>query len=248
MKTRLLGGIVAVVLAIVGTLLLVTYVQAADARAQKDLQPVDVLVIQKQIPEGADLQQIKSAVKLTSLPAASVPNGALKSLSGLEGKVAGVELIPGEALLGVRLVDPSSLAAPGSVPVPEGLQEVSVQLDAQRVVGGRLSAGDTVGVVVLLGNAGQAEADASAELVFHKVLVTSVQRATAKNTNTAQASSEQANTQLPEGSFIVTLARSDLDATKIVYGAKYGDIWLTKEPADAKESVRVTIKKAEVLQ
>jgi pilus assembly protein CpaB len=78
MKTRLLGGIVAVVLAIVGTLLLVTYVQAADARAQKDLQPVDVLVIQKQIPEGADLQQIKSAVKLTSLPAASVPNGALK--------------------------------------------------------------------------------------------------------------------------------------------------------------------------
>lgn len=248
MKTRLLGGIVAVVLAIVGTLLLVTYVQAADARAQKDLQPVDVLVIQKQIPEGADLQQIKSAVKLTSLPAASVPNGALKSLSGLEGKVAGVELIPGEALLGVRLVEPSSLAAPGSVPVPEGLQEVSVQLDAQRVVGGRLSAGDTVGVVVLMGSTGQAEADASAELVFHKVLVTSVQRATAKNTNTAQASSEQANTQLPEGSFIVTLARSDLDATKIVYGAKYGDIWLTKEPADAKESARVTIKKAEVLQ
>ncbi len=51
MKTRLLGGIVAVVLAIVGTLLLVTYVQAADARAQKDLQPVDVLVIQSQVPE-----------------------------------------------------------------------------------------------------------------------------------------------------------------------------------------------------
>ena len=112
MKTRLLGGIVAVVLAIVGTLLLVTYVQAADARAQKDLQPVDVLVVQNQVPEGSDLQQIKSAVKLTSLPAASVPNGALKSLSGMEGKVAGAELMPGEALLGNRLVDPNSLAAP----------------------------------------------------------------------------------------------------------------------------------------
>lgn len=248
MKTRLLGGIVAVVLAIVGTLLLVTYVQAADARAQKDLQPVDVLVIQSQVPEGADLQQIRSAVKLASLPAASVPNGALKSLSGMEGKVAGAELMPGEALLGNRLVDPNSLAAPGSVPVPDGLQEVSVQLDAQRVVGGRLAAGDTVGVMVLLGQPGQAESEASAQLVFHKVLVTSVQRATSRNTNTAQASSEQANTQLPEGSFIVTLARSDVDATKIVYGAKYGDIWLTKEPAEAQESARVTIKKAEVLQ
>lgn len=249
MKTRLLGGIVALVLAIVGTFLLVTYVQAADARAQKDLQPVDVLVVQSQVPEGADLQQIKNAVKLTSLPAASVPNGALKSLAGLDGKVAGIDLLPGEALLGTRLVDPSSLAAPGSVPVPDGLQEVSVQLDAQRVVGGRLAAGDTVGVMILLGgSSGAADADSSAQLVFHKVLVTSVQRAVARNSNTAQASSDQANTQLPEGSFIVTLARSDVDATKIVYGAKYGDIWLTKEPSDAQESPRVTIKKAEVLQ
>ncbi|WP_347108047.1 RcpC/CpaB family pilus assembly protein [Paenarthrobacter sp. S56] len=249
MKTRLLGGIVALVLAIVGTLLLVTYVQGADARAQKDLQPVDVLVVQTQVPEGADLQQIRNAVKLTSLPAASVPNGALKSLGGLDGKVAGVNLLPGEALLGSRLVDPTSLAAPGSVPVPDGLQEVSVQLDAQRVVGGRLAAGDTVGVMILLGgSSGAADADASAQLVFHKVLVTSVQRAVARNTNTAQANSEQANTTLPEGSFIVTLARSDVDATKIVYGAKYGDVWLTKEPESAQGSARILVKKAEVLQ
>ncbi len=70
--------------------------------------------------------------------------------------------MPGEALLGNRLVDPNSLAAPGSVPVPDGLQEVSVQLDAQRVVGGRLAAGDTVGVVVLVGENGQSDTDASA--------------------------------------------------------------------------------------
>ena len=38
-KTRLLGGIVALVLAIVGTVLLVSYVQASEARAQKGLSP-----------------------------------------------------------------------------------------------------------------------------------------------------------------------------------------------------------------
>ena len=154
--------------------------------------------------------------------------------------------MPGEASPEKPPGGSDSLAAPGPS-VPDGLQEVSVQLDAQRVVGGRLAAGDTVGVMVLLGESGQTESEASAQLVFHKVLVTSVQRATTRNTNTAQASSEQANTQLPEGSFIVTLARSDVDATKIVYGAKYGDIWLTKT-CKAQESARVTIKKAEVLQ
>ena len=32
---------------------------------------------------------------------------------------------------------------------PTGMQEISVQLEAQRVVGGRIAAGDTVGIVVL---------------------------------------------------------------------------------------------------
>lgn len=252
MKTRLLGGIVAIVLAIAGTLLLVTYVQGSEARAQKDLQPVDVLVVQSKIPAGSDLQTVKSAVKLASLPAASVPNGALKSLDGLDGKVSGVDLLPGETLLGARLVDPESLAAPGSVPVPAGLQEISVHLDAQRVVGGRIAAGDTVGVVVLLDDsAAQGSAGGSAQMVFHKVLVTSVQRAASQSKSTGsqtQSGQEQANTQLPDGAFIVTLARNDVDATKIAFGAKYGDIWLTKEPSTASVSPNVTIKRAEVLR
>lgn len=250
MKTRLLGGIVALVLAIVGTLLLVTYVQGAEARAQKDLQPVDVLVVQRQVPEGSDLQKIKDSVKLASLPAASVPNGALKSLEGLSGKVASIDLVPGEPLLGVRLVDPNSLAAPGTVPVPEGLQEISVQLDAEHIVGGRIVAGDTVGVVVLYDESGDQASEGIAQLAFHKVLVTSVQRATtqARNGTTPPSGSEQANTQLPDGSFIVTLARGDVDSTKIAHAATYGHVWLTKEPASAKESPKVTIKKAEVLQ
>lgn len=247
MKTRLLGGIVALVLAVVGTLLLVSYVQGSEARAQADLQPIDVLVVEKQIPQGSTLDQIKSAVKLSSLPAASVPNGALKSLDGLEGKVTSAELVPGEPLLGVRLVDPTSLSAPGSVPVPAGMQEISVQLDAQRVVGGRVSAGDTVGILALF-----ADGDAGAQSVkqiFHKVLVTSIQRATAPSSSgTAQTASEQANTQLPTGQLLVTFARSDADAAKIAFAAEFGKVWLTKEPATATESTPFTLKKAELLR
>ncbi|MEW1805645.1 Flp pilus assembly protein CpaB [Pseudarthrobacter sp. NPDC080039] len=246
MKTRLLGGIVALVLAVVGTLLLISYVQGSEARAQADLQPIDVLVVEKQIPQGSTLDQIKSAVKLTSLPSASVPNGALKSLDGLDGKVASADLVPGEPLLGVRLVDPTSLAAPGSVPVPAGMQEISVQLDAQRVVGGRIAAGDTVGVVALF--AGDGPDGATAQQIFHKVLVTSVQRAVTQSSASNQASSEQANTQLPTGQLLVTFARSDADAQKIAFAAEFGKLWLTKEPASATESAPAVIKKVELVK
>lgn len=247
MKTRLLGGIVAFVLAIVGTLLLVSYVQASEARAQQDLQPVEVLVVQEQIPKGSDLEKVKSAVKLTSLPAASIPNGALKSLEGLNGKVAGVELLPGEPLLGARLADPDSLSAPGSVPVPEGMQEISVQLEAQRVVGGRVAAGDTVGIVVLFDSGALKDAPdvESAQQVFHKVLVTSVQRSMAK-ASTGSDPASQANTELPTGQLIVTFARSDADSAKIAFGAHFGSLWLTKEPSTATEGAPVVVKKPEL--
>lgn len=250
MKTRLLGGIVALVLAVVGTLLLVSYVQGSEARAQEDLKPVEVLVIQEQVPRGSDLEKIKTSVKLTSLPSASVPNGALKSLEGLDGKVAGVELVPGEALLGVRLADPDTLSAPGSVPVPEGMQEVSVQLEAQRVVGGRIAAGDTVGIVVLFdkGAAKDTPDLESGQQVFHKVLVTSVQRSLAKSSSSSSEAdpAEQANTELPTGQMIVTFARNDIDAAKIAFGAQFGNLWLTKEPSTATESAPVVVKKPEL--
>ncbi|SDP37697.1 pilus assembly protein CpaB [Arthrobacter sp. ok909] len=247
MKTRLLGGIVALVLAIVGTLLLVSYVQASEARAQADLQPVEVLVVQDQIPKGSDLDKIKSGVKLASLPAASVPNGALKSLDGLNGKVAGVDLLPGEPLLGARLADPESLSAPGSVPVPNGMQEISVQLEAQRVVGGRIAAGDTVGIVVLFDKGALKDSPdvETGQEVFHKVLVTSVQRSTAK-ASTSTDPATQANTELPTGQLIVTFARNDADSAKIAFGAHFGSLWLTKEPSTATEGAPVVVKKPEL--
>jgi pilus assembly protein CpaB len=244
-KTRLLGGIVALVLAVVGTLLLVSYVQGAETRAQKDLQPVDVLVVQSRIPSGATEDTIKAAVKLVSLPQASVPNGALKSLDGLQGKVAATELLPGEALLGARLVDPTALAAPGSVPVPLGMQEISVQLEAQRVIGGRIQAGDTVGVIVLFADGAAGE---TAQQVFRKVLVTSVQRADSKPSTTTQDPKAQANTELPSGSLLVTLARNDVDSAKLALAAQFGTIWLTKEPASTTESAPLVIKKADVFR
>ena len=211
-----------------------------------------MLVVEKQIPKGSNLDQVRASVRLASLPAASVPNGALKSLDGMDGSVTAADLVPGEPLLGVRLVDPTSLAAPGSVPVPTGMQEISVQLEAQRVVGGRIAAGDTVGVVALFADGAGAETAGaeSAQQIFHKVLVTSVQRPSAQaSVSTGDAAAaEQANTQLPTGQLLVTFARTDTDAAKLAFAAEFGKLWLTKEPASATESAPATIRKMELFR
>ncbi len=77
---------------------------------------------------------------------------------------------------------PIRTASPRQVPFrfPTGMQEISVQLEAQRVVGGRIAAGDTVGIVVLFDKGAVKDSPdvETGQQVFHKVLVTSVQRST----------------------------------------------------------------------
>jgi pilus assembly protein CpaB len=130
------------------------------------------------------------------------------------------------------------------------MQEISVQLEAQRVVGGRIAAGDTVGVVVLFDKGAVKDTPEveSGQQIFHKVLVTSVQRSLAKTQKTTEGNSpeEQANTELPSGQLIVTFARNDADAAKIAFGANFGSLWLTKEPSTATEGAPLIVKKPEL--
>jgi pilus assembly protein CpaB len=220
------------------------YAQAADSRAQQGLEPVEVLVVQKAVTAGTPVSKLAESVKLTSLPGTAVPSNAVKSLGDFSDKVTAVDLQPGEQLLTTRLVDPNALAAPGTVPVPAGMEEISVLLEPQRVIGGRLSAGDTVGVYISYKMDDKAGADAPVPneikgfkeftgKAFHKVLVTSVQQAPPETSKDAKSADGPA---LPSGSVYVTLAREDADSSEIVFGAEFGKIWLSKENNESKDS------------
>lgn len=237
MKSRLLGGIAALLLAITGTVLLVVYVQGADNRAAQGLEPVNVLVVKEAIPAGTKAEDLNNKVQLEAIPQAAVPDGAIESLSDYKGKITSVGLEPGEQLLKARLVDPRDLL-PGTVPVPEGLEEVTFLLAPERILGGRLEAGDKVTVYTSFKSEEEMPAGAnvpaevkgwkqSTGLLFHDVLVTAVQKAapeTEKNSGTTEKGIE-----MPNGSAFITVARSDADAAKLVYGAEFGTIWLAKQ-------------------
>ncbi|MDP9887116.1 Flp pilus assembly protein CpaB [Pseudarthrobacter enclensis] len=239
MKSRMLAGVSAIVLAIIGAVLIVTYAQGADQRAMKDMDPTDVLVVTKAVPAGSSLDVVRASVAVQQVPATAVSKTALKNLDDAAGKVAAVDLVPGEQLLKERLVDPADVKTSGSVKVPAGLQEVTFELEPKKVVGGRLEAGDHVGIALnFTAGADKTKAgDPTTQLTIRKALVTAVQRApqpsaTAKPTD----GTNPQDTTLPQGSFMVTVAVNDIDAAKIIYSSNNGDLWLTKEPLDAQDN------------
>jgi pilus assembly protein CpaB len=240
---RLLGAVASVVLAVAGTVLLVGYVQDADRRALRGTNPMDVYVVEKTVPAATPAKDLRKYLKVQPVPAAAVADGAVTDLQAAAGKVAAVDLLPGEQLVAGRLVEPEALQVPGKVPVPDGMQEVTIQLGPDRVVGGQLAAGDTVGVFASF-DAGAGTDGPTTHLVFHKVLVTSVQGAPAAAEGAeGKDSTAPAAPPVPAGAMLVTLARKAPDAEKLVFTAEFGSIWLSKEPDEAAEGgTRVVTK------
>ncbi|MEA5453436.1 RcpC/CpaB family pilus assembly protein [Sinomonas sp. JGH33] len=245
MKSRLVAGAAALVAAIIGVVLVISYANGADARAQAGMQPTDVLVVVKAVPQGTPSEQLGDSVKLKTLPADAIAPTALHSLDGMSGKVVSTALQPGEQLLSERLVAPNSLAQPGTVPVPAGLQEVSFQLSPDRAVGGKLQAGDTVGIFLSFDHgAVPTGGPESTELAFHTVLLTSVQGGQA----TTDSSSSTTNAKPATVPLMITVAVTDVQAAKIVFAAQFGTIWLSKEPANAAHSNTGPIERGKVYQ
>ena len=248
MKSRLIAGIAAVVLALVGAVMVFSYANRADARAVQELEPVDVLVVQAEVPAGTPVSELAASVATTQLPGASVADTALANLDSSAGMVTAVDLVPGEQLVTARLVKPEDLVTPGSVEVPAGLHEVSILVEPQRIAGGRVAPGDYVGVFMSMssggaegeeGEGGGEGGGESTQLVVPRVLVSSVQRAPEPAPAAAAEGAEMTEEEkaaaeakaLPSGSLMVTIALNPDQATRLVFASEFESIWLSKATA-----------------
>jgi pilus assembly protein CpaB len=231
-KRRFLAALAAIILLVAGTAVLVAYVRGADSRALDGVRTVQVLVADELIPEGTPAAELTALVRTELVPAKAALDGRVTDLDALDGQVATVDLLPGEQLLAGRFARPDDLQAAGTVAVPEGLEEISVLLEPQRAVGGRLAAGDEVAVFVSLVFQ---DGTANTHAVLHHVLVTQVQGAPAPVDPAAEGEAETASsgTPLPASSLLVTLALTARQAEPVVFGAEHGTVWLSLEPEGA---------------
>jgi pilus assembly protein CpaB len=227
---RLIAALAAMLLAGVGAVLLLSYVGTADLRAMAGMETVRVLVVEKPVPEGTPGEKLTGLVTTKTLPAKAVVPGTLSSLAPISGRVATTDLVPGEQLLASRFIDPALLVDPNEVKIPKGMQEVSIALESQRVLGGDLKPGATVGVFISL--AKEDERPAQTNLVLNKVLVSKVDGG-ATAVKPEEGDEPVTGAAVPEGSLMVTLAMTAPNAEKLVFGAEHGKIWLSLEPANA---------------
>ena len=244
MSRRLVAAVAAVVLALLGAVLLITYVSGADERAMAGMEPVDVMVVTAPIPEGTPAEDITASVALEQLPSASVGPGAVTALAELAGLVAVTDLMPGEQVLTGRFGAPEALQPFGGIPAPEGLHQVTVPLDSARVTGGTVEAGDLVGIF-----ASFAGDQPVTHLVLDKILVTRVQGGLTPSsaagsagaaTDAAAEGEDSAGAPVHEGTAMVTLAVTARDAETIVFAAEHGTIWLSiVDPVATADGTRI---------
>lgn len=230
MGDRRVGIAVAVLLAVVGTAALISYVRGVEARAAAGQRQVQVLVVDEHVEEGTAAEALGEHVSLQDVPAQVVAAGSVSSLDQLAGQVSTASLEPGEQLLASRFVDPAELAARGQIEVPDGLQQVTISLDAPRALGGNLSAGDTVAVFASLQ---EGEDGPSTHLILDKVLVTRLQGGVAAAPEPAEGEEDAGPAAAPGEATLVTLAAAAPDVERIVFAAEHGTVWLADDPDSA---------------
>ena len=236
MHRRIIAALAAVLLAVVGVVLLTGYVSGADQRAMAGMKTTSVLVVTGPVEAGTPAEDLVKLVKPRELPRAAVAPGALTSLKQVSGKITAADLVAGEQLLAGRF------SAPGGklqgVDVPDGMHEVTVMLESQRVLGSRIVAGDTVGVFVT------SDQSRVTHLVLHQALVTRIEGgitpSDAEGDAEPKSDAEPGTPVVPEGSVVVTLALSAPDAELLVWGQELGTVWLSREPVGTpKDGTRI---------
>ncbi|MDH6182297.1 pilus assembly protein CpaB [Microbacteriaceae bacterium SG_E_30_P1] len=240
MRTRIIALVVAIALAIAGGVLLVNYVRGADQRASEGAELTPVLVVTDTVPQGTLASELELFVEQREVPAAFRAEGAFTSvdeLAEVADLVTTAALVSGEQLVRERFASPESLVeSGGSVQIPEGLQEVTVSLEAPRILGGRIAAGDSVGVYVSVESDGANPRQTRP--LLEQVLVTAVSGGQAVS---ADGTISAGNT------VTVTLAVSEVDAQAIIYAREYAQLWFTKQNEETTPSTNTPFTLQELL-
>jgi pilus assembly protein CpaB len=249
MNRRILAIGLAVVLAVIGTIGVLIYVNGADDRALAGQQAVTVLVADKRITAGTSAldAQNQSLLRPQRLPAANVPADALSSIGpDIEALTASADVQPGQLLLRSMLRE-NNAPATGGLSIRPGEIAVTVALCASESVGGYVKPGSHVAVFDTASTA-DAKAQAGCEakheqqgIAVTKLLLADVQvlaigpapAGSANGTETTNATGSAA-TGSTDDKVLVTVTVSQADAERLILATQTGLPYLALRAEDSK--------------
>jgi pilus assembly protein CpaB len=224
MRGRVVAVLVALALAVAATAALVAYAAGADRRAIADQEPVLVYVAKARIPAGTGGEdaQNRGLIERTALPRRAVAGGAVRTLEQLGGRVAAVDIIPGEQLLAARWVGRGEAPGGRLLAIPEGHQAVSIALDPTRQVSGFITPGDRVSVLVSLSLPRGGRPQRTSRFLLQDVQVLAVGGTAQEGRRVGQGRNQSLSA--------VTLAVRPADVERVVFAAENGSLYLSLLP------------------
>jgi len=259
---RALGMIVAVAVAVLGTMLLVGYVRGAEDRALAGEEVVDVLVADTPIERGTPASSLSSLVRTERVPVKVRAEGAVADLTGLGDLVASTDLLPGEQLVAARFVASDQLDDSARIEAPPDALETTVSVSPERALGGQLLPGDVVAVVasfdpfdlntlepselndgqpidpgeIFLGSSGVEETNLPRSPASTGIVLYDVLVTAVQVEQLPRTDAadlpEDGPDLAPTGNLLITLAGHADDIERIVFTAEHGFIWLAHQGED----------------
>jgi pilus assembly protein CpaB len=206
-----------------------------------------VLVAKQEIARGTLFDQALADNLFVSkrIPRDSIPPNAIapakdeELLATYRGKVAGSDIFTGVPLVSENFVQASQLISTVAGAIPKGKQAITVSLDQTHAVGGFVTPGDKVNIIL---HFSPTETNATAQrkitaflLPGLKVLAVGSSTVLPNSSSASSGSSTgETTTTTPtqQPSSLITLQVTPRQAEQIIQGTELGTVWLSLNPPD----------------
>lgn len=233
MSKRTIALVVSVILALVATIALVSYVNGLEAKAAAGQELVPVFVAKDVIPRGTtgDVAIERALIDQINVPRVARAEGAITSLNDIKGDVADVTIYKGEQILATRFVAPDKVSAE-VLTVPPNRVAMSFEVGVAPGVAQFIQIGDRISVLAQFQFAGARAQTRRLQFLLHDIEVLQVGKLVRAAPQPNQPATQAV--QVPDGNVLLTVALSPAQAEKLTNAVFNGRIYLTLLPKTAK--------------
>jgi len=229
MNRRVIGIVLALLLAVIGTGAVLLYVNLAENRIADGQHAVKVLVASDRIPAGTTGERIRAAelVEEVVMPAGSVPDDVLSSINAeLDDLVVTAELQPRQLLLRGQFDVQTKIS--GGLAVPDKMVAVSVKLEVEEEVGGFIRPGSKIAVFGTYEVFDKQFKDVTGDDNKRTMLLlprTEVLAVGAYGQDGVTAGQAEPDEETGQVTLIVTVSVNQADAERLIHTTRIGDLY-----------------------
>jgi pilus assembly protein CpaB len=232
MSRRTIALVLAVALAALATIALISYIKGLEDEAFKGSEIVEVFVAKQDIPAGVtgDTASQQSLIERRTVPAKVRPGGAITSLQEISGRIAAVQIFKDEVIVGQRFVTPGA-AVKGVLPIPEGRHAVSIQVGTPAGVAGFIQPGDKVSMLAQANRTVGRQTGPFVQYLLQNVDVLAVGSRVVSQTAAPATANQPQEGQV--ACCLLTLALAPAQVEQLVFASLNGQIYFTLLPEKA---------------